>query len=296
MLVERRSSDLFEKLISTIILLRSRTRKGLLFTCSTVAAYMLMTNLHPEIFHLLAVATITMTSTISVYLMNDLVDIKIDKINAPTRPLVSGKVRKEEAVIIIGALAVGAIGISLAISNVTTYLVVAYLVIGILYSVPKISLKDKSFLKTISIAIGGCITSLIGSSGAGVFDMHSFVAALTFMIFLFVTSPINDLADYAGDKKFGKKTIPIVFGKKKTILFTMMLPFALAGLFWSHYHQWDFGIFTPITLSALAVLSFLTLSGIYRNRDDGKYVRSKHKKMLWLHYGVQCALLAGLII
>jgi geranylgeranylglycerol-phosphate geranylgeranyltransferase len=296
MLAERHaSSPQVQKLISTYLLMKSRTRKGLLFTSSTVAAYMLVTNLHPDIFHLLGVGIITMISTLSVYLMNDLVDIKIDKINAPTRPLVSGAVKKEEAVIIIASLALTAIMISLMINTITTLLVVAYLIIGIMYSVPKIALKDKSFLKTASIALGGCITSLIGSSGAGVFDMHSATAALTFMVFLFVTSPINDLADYTGDKKHGKKTIPIVFGKRKTILVTMILPFLLAGIFWYYSTALNFDYFTPISMTILASITFRVLLSVYKNRDDCKYVRGKHKKMLWLHYGVQCALLTGLI-
>src|SRR5574337_460135 len=179
MLAERYAhTPQFQKLISTYLLMKSRTRKGLLFTSSTIAAYMLVTNLHPEIFHLFAVGIITMVSTLSVYLMNDLVDIKIDKINAPTRPLVSGAVKKEEAIMIISSLALTAVMISLMINIITTILVVSYLIIGIMYSVPKISLKDRSFLKTASIALGGCITSLIGSSGAGVFDMHSITAAI----------------------------------------------------------------------------------------------------------------------
>ena len=40
---------------------------------------------------------------------------------------------------------------------------------------------------------------------------------------VFVTSPLNDLGDIKGDKKAGRRTIPIVLGKENTIRLSMLI-------------------------------------------------------------------------
>lgn len=294
MLVQRKNS-IGAKIQPVYALVKSRAQRGLVFTCTTIIALLLSSNLHPSPLHVVLLPIITMFSTLSIYLMNDLVDIKIDKINAPNRPLASGAVKKQDALKLVIGLSIGSIAIASLVSTLTVYLTITYLLIGVVYSIPKISLKDRSFAKTIMIAIGGLITSLIGSSFSGLFEERSTIAAVTFMALIFVTSPINDLADYSGDKKYGKRTIPIVIGKKNTVLFAITLPFAIAAFFWFFHAQFNFGILTPIAITVLSFFALKILKSIYNNRDDQKHVRVKHKKLVFLHYGLQIAFLVGMI-
>jgi geranylgeranylglycerol-phosphate geranylgeranyltransferase len=294
MLVQRRDS-IGSKIQPVYALVKSRAQRGLVFTCTTIIALLLSSSLQPSPLHLVLLPIITMFSTLSIYLMNDLVDIKIDKINSPTRPLASGAVKKQDALKLVIGLGIGSIAIASLVSALTVYLTITYLLIGVLYSIPKISLKDRSFAKTIMIAIGGLITSLIGSSFSGLFEERSTIAAITFMTLIFVTSPINDLADYSGDKKYGKRTIPIVIGKKNTVLLAIILPFMIAGFFWFFHTQYNFGILTPVAITVLSFFALRILKSIYNNRDDQKHVRIKHKKLVFLHYGLQLAFLVGMI-
>lgn len=294
MLVQRRGS-IGTKIQPIFALVKSRAQRGLVFTCTTIIALLLSSNLQPPPLHIVLLPIITMFSTLSIYLMNDLVDIKIDKINAPTRPLASGAVKKQDALKLVIGLGIGSIAISFLVSTLTVYLTITYLLIGVLYSMPKISLKDRSFAKTIMIAIGGLITSLIGSSFSGLFEERATIAAVTFMTLIFVTSPINDLADYAGDRKYGKKTIPIVIGKKNTVLLAIILPFTIAGFFWVFHTQLNFGILTPIAITVLSFFALRILKSIYDNKDDQKHVRTKHKRLVFLHYGLQIAFLVGMV-
>src|SRR5579872_5790045 len=294
MLVQRKDG-IGAKIQPIYALIKSRAQRGLVFTCTTIIALLLSSNLQPPLLHVLLLPIITMFSTLSIYLMNDLVDIKIDKINSPTRPLASGAVKKQDALKLVIGLGMGSIAIAALVSTLTIYLTITYLLIGVVYSMPKISLKDRSFAKTIMIAIGGLITSLIGSSFSGLFEERATIAAVTFMALIFVTSPINDLADYSGDKKYGKRTIPIVIGKKNTVLLAIMLPFAVAGFFWLFHTQFNFGVLTPIAITVLSFFALRILKSIYDNRDDQKHVRVKHKKLVFLHYGLQIAFLVGMI-
>jgi len=281
---------------SQYLLLKSRMQRGLVFTCTTLVSLLIASNFQPHLLHLIIAPMVTMFISLSIYLLNDIFDIKVDKINHPTRPLVSGQVRKSDAIGLVVLLSMLALGLSYAINTITLLLAVSYLSVGLLYSIPKISLKDRFVIKTIAIAIGGFLTSVIGSSTTGMFDEKTIVSAISFMMLIFVTSPINDLADYVGDKNNGRRTIPIVIGQRNTVVMAMVIPFAIALLFWCFYENWNFNIVTPIALTLLAVISFFILKPLFVKMNDYKYVRKRHKSAVFLHYGLQIALVIGILM
>lgn len=284
-----------ERLTAIHLLLKSRIQRGIVFTTTTMAGLLVASSLHPPPLLLVLAPLTTMLSTLAIYFMNDIVDVKIDKINATNRPLASGKVRRSEALVFVTMLAAGSLVIAFLLNGLAVLLVSLYLLLGILYSIPKISLKDRFAIKTTTIAVGGLLTSLIGSSSLHTLSTGSLIAAVSFMILIFVTSPINDLADYVGDSKYGKRTIPVVIGTKKTVILAISLPFVIAGLFWAFHESWNFSIITPIALTFLSTISFLILYPVYKKRDNYKYVRMRHKKAVFLHYGLQISLLVGLL-
>ena len=275
-------------------LLKSRFQRGMVFSAATLVALTLATSMNIQPAHMLT-PLITMLSTLAVYLMNDIADIKVDRINAPNRPLASGLVRKSEAFALVAVLSVSSLLLALLVNPLTLIIVGAYLLIGVFYSVPKISLKDRFVIKTLSIAIGGFLTSLIGSSVAGSFDERTLVAAGAFLGLIFMSSPINDLADYAGDKKNGRKTIPIVIGPRNTTMLAVMFPLGIASALWVGYEGWDFNMLTPMVVSAVAITALLVIAPIYKHLEDFKYVRQRHKKIVFLHYGLQLALFIGML-
>lgn len=284
------------RLKSVYLLFRSRIQRSMVFTSTTLVSVLIVSNFHPQAINLILAPAITMCLTTSIYLMNDLVDIKVDKINHPTRPLVSGAVKKRDAWFLVISLTAISLAIACLLNLETIMLTVSYLVVGILYSIPKISLKDRFVVKTIAIAVGGFLTSMIGSSTAGAFDEKTIISAISFMMLIFVTSPINDLADYVGDKNNGRKTIPIVIGQKNTLMLAITMPFFIAGVFWLFYERWAFSMATPISLTALAVVALVIFRPLFARKDDYKFVRTKHKKAVFLHYGLQIALVIGILL
>lgn len=282
-----------KRISSLFLLLKYRIRIGFVFTTSTITGLLITTNFHPQLIQLFTVPLITLFATLAVYWMNDITDIKLDKINAANRPLAGGMVNKSEAIAFLTLLSLVALGLSYFVNFITLLFTAVYLIIGILYSSPKIALKDRFVLKTLSIAIGGFITTLIGASINGTLDGKDFVSAISFMMLLFVTSPINDLGDYIGDKECGRRTIPIVIGKKKTIVISIAIPFFMMMFFWFFYPSLGFSIKAPIALTVLAMTSFLILRPMLSHLNDYKYIKSRHKKTLLLYYGLQTSLLIG---
>ncbi|MGI0088031.1 MAG: UbiA prenyltransferase family protein [Nitrosotalea sp.] len=282
-----------KRISSLFLLLKYRIRIGFVFTTSTITGLLLATNFHPQLIQLFTVPLITLFATLAVYWMNDITDIKLDKINAANRPLARGQVKKSEAIVLLTVLSLVALGFAYSVNFTTLLFTAAYLVIGILYSSPKISLKDRFVLKTLSIAIGGFTTTLIGASINGTLDGQDFISAISFMMLLFVTSPINDLGDYPGDKEGGRKTIPIVIGKKNTIFISIAIPFFMMMSFWFFYPNFGFSIKAPMAMTVLAIISFLILRPMLSHLNDYKYIKSRHKKSLLLYYGLQASLLIG---
>ncbi len=291
-----KTSNSTSQVKSQYLLFKSRIQRSLVFTITTLVSLLIASDFHPQLFHLIVLPLITMFASLSTYLLNDIVDIKVDKINDPSRPLVSGQVRKSDAIILVTLLSAASIGLAYMVNTGTILWSIACLAIGLLYSIPKVSLKDRFVIKTIAVAIGGFLASMIGSSTISIFDERSMVSAISFMMLIFVTSPINDLADYVGDKNNGRRTIPIVIGQKNTVLMAITIPFIIASMFWFFYERWDFHILTPIALTFLAITSLLILRPIFLKMNDYKYVRKRHKKAVLLHFGLQIALLIGVII
>ena len=282
-----------KRISSLFLLLKYRIRIGFVFTTSTVTGLLMATNFHPQLIQLVTVPLVTLFATLAVYWMNDITDIKLDKINAANRPLAGGQVKKSEAIVLLTVLSLAALGFAYSVNFTTLLFTAAYLIIGILYSSPKIVLKDRFILKTLSIAIGGFTTTLIGASINGTLDGKDFISAISFMMLLFVTSPINDLGDYPGDKECGRKTIPIVIGKKNTIFISIAIPFFMMTSFWFFYPNLGFSIKAPIAMTVLAITSFLILRPMLSHLNDYKYIKSRHKKSLFLYYGLQASLLIG---
>ena len=281
---------------SQYVLFKSRIQRSLVFTSTTLVSLLIASNFHPQIIHLIIAPLITMCVSLSTYLLNDIVDIKVDKINDPSRPLVSGQVSRFDAIILVTVLSGASLGLAYLVNTTVLFLTVGCLLVGSLYSVPKISLKDRFVIKTIAVAVGGFLGSMIGSSAISMFDERAVVSAISFMVLIFVTSPINDLADYVGDKNNGRKTIPIVIGQRNTVLVAITIPFIIALSFWFFYEYWNFHVTAPISLTLLAITSFIILFPIFSKADDYKYVRKRHKKAVLLHYGLQIALIIGVLV
>jgi geranylgeranylglycerol-phosphate geranylgeranyltransferase len=265
-----------EKMLrSQIILFNSRKKWGLLFALATISGLFcvpvgLDQILNNQSASLEGVILVTKTvllpiSTLLIitgmYIFNDLIDADLDRMNGKTkRPIPSGNVSKRDALIFVITINLIGISIPLFTGNMIGILFTSIIaLIGVLYSVPKISLKDKFVIKTCAIAIAMMCSLLVGSSiyldeyfkiginGLIYDDYHPPTQAqlllLLFPIFsglmlalmVFVTSPLNDLGDIRGDKDAGRRTIPIVIGKENTVRLSILIALGMAISSWVLY-------------------------------------------------------------
>lgn len=171
-----------------------------------VPDFLVLTRLIPSVYFL-ALAT---------YLYNDLTDYEVDKVNSRDTNYSSKKINYNQ--ILYSTIGFFVISILLAFSiNMQTGIgSLAFLGLAIAYSHPRIQLKKIFVVKTIVTAAGGFIASLMGSLAAHSISYVGISASIIFFLMYFINGPLGDIGDIHGDKKGGRRTIPIVLGMKKT--------------------------------------------------------------------------------
>lgn len=260
------------------------------------------------------------------YVLNDLVDADLDSSSGKNRPIPSGRITKSQAwVFVIWTNAVGVLLVLFTFSPLSLLLAASIVAIGILYSAPKICLKERFILKTGSIAAASMLCLLLG--GSYVFELpgssfpansyshnysydnnyNNFSSSNTSMILciysalmsgsiIFVTSLLNDLGDVEEDKNFGRKTIPVVIGKSNTIHLNLIIASSMIAISWSLFYFSSISWVAPIFVSVIASLVIMQLIKVSSHLADRAFIRKQHKKSLIWHISLQLALVVGALV
>jgi 4-hydroxybenzoate polyprenyltransferase len=185
------------------------------------------------------------------YVINDYYDVKIDFINKPDRVVVGKSIGRRFAILFHSLLSLGGIGIGfflswwvLGIHVISTFLLWWYS--NNLKRLPLIGNLMVALLTGMSIAI---VEVLYWSSNRLVIIYSLFAFFMTL-----VREIIKDMEDLKGDNSFGCKTLPIVWGLRKTkVVVYAILSLFSASVIWINY-RW-----VQVPLSYFVVLLFFPL-------------------------------------
>lgn len=146
--------------------------------------------------------------------INDYFDYEIDKINAPDRPLPSGKISKKSALVYTIILFAAGIYLAYLVNIYVLLLAVINMLLEFLYSwklkpVALIGNSVDSWFAASSFLYGALITG----------DLHIVWLLIAMSFFANLGREIyGDVEDVVGDRKMGAKTLPIIAGEKAAIL------------------------------------------------------------------------------
>jgi geranylgeranylglycerol-phosphate geranylgeranyltransferase len=320
--------------LSQLVLLQSRKRWGIMYMLATVSGlFVPIAGVFPSIedhsvnsfltIVLLKSAPLfaaTFLIITGMYVLNDLVDADLDKSSGKKRPISSGQVTKAQARIFV--IATNAAGIVLALITFSLPSIIIALTIvgiGLMYSIPKICLKDRFVLKTASIAAASMLCLMLGSSYAfnnsgtihnndnnynyigGALSSPILIctyAALMSGSIIFITSLLNDLGDVEGDKAFGRRTIPVVIGKKNTVILTIIIAATMIVISWVSFYMLpiNIGLICPILVSLVASIATIKMAEILKHLSDHEFIRKQHKKSMSWHLMLQSALIVGALL
>lgn len=326
---------------SQAILFNSRRKWGMLFAMATLSGIFCVPTATDQVVNdifkskdailvlamgLLPISTLLIIT--GMYVLNDILDVDLDRMNGKTnRPIPSGRVSKRQALLFVIGMNLLGLSIAMCISNMMGLLATTIIVlIGILYSIPKISLKDRFIIKTFAISVVMMCSLLVGASvyssngylKIGIdspVDESTYSVIVPFLIFpmfsgimlflmVFVTSPLNDLADIKGDKDVGRKTIPLVIGKEKTVKLSILISLSIAISTWLLYVfltsfsgnnvPYTLALVLPSAVSATIFIAVLHLVSVLKHLEDRDFIRrSITKRSMPLHLLLQASLAIG---
>jgi len=156
--------------------------------------------------------------------LNQVTDIKTDRISKPYRPLVSGNIPIKKALILSIILYSLAVIISIFINQMFCLLVLMIAFFSITYSIPP-RFKDMLFVNQLWIAIPRGLLGILASWSVFGSSINPLPLTIGFiaMFFLIGGSITKDIFDNDADKKTGTRTLVNTFGVKKAA--TYSLPF-----------------------------------------------------------------------
>ncbi len=171
-------------------------------------------------WHLLALSSGTIFIAAAGYIINDYYDIKIDLVNKPNRVVIGKKIPRRTALFLHTILSMLGVVVGLLLS----------LKIGVIIFFSSFSLwwysnslKRQPFIGNFVVAL------LIGLSIELVnilYAANNYLVTVYSLFSFFITllrEIIKDMEDLKGDSSFGCKTLPIVWGIRKTKLFIYCL-------------------------------------------------------------------------
>lgn len=174
---------------------------------------------------LLSVSTILIAA--AGYIINDYYDVKIDLINKPDRVVIGKNIPRRFAILFHTALSISGVGIGFLLSwkiGIVNFLSAFLLWLYSNY------LKRQPFIGNLSVALlTGLSIWLINILYAVNNQLVTIYALFAFFMTL-IREIIKDIEDLKGDNSFGCKTLPIIWGirKTKTLIYVLVATFIIA--------------------------------------------------------------------
>ncbi len=158
--------------------------------------------------------------------LNQVTDLKTDKISKPYRPLPQGVISTGEAITISLVMYILAFSLSIFVNMIFAFFVVLITIFSATYSLPP-RLKDYLFLNQIWVGIPRGLLGVLASWSVfgNVMQPLPLTIGLIAMFFLIGGSITKDITDSEADKKTGTNTLINIYGVKKAAI--MVLPFML---------------------------------------------------------------------
>jgi 4-hydroxybenzoate polyprenyltransferase len=207
-------------------------------------------------FHFLVVSTASIAA--AGYIINDYYDIKIDLINKPERVVIGSSLKRRKAMLGHTFLNFFGIGVALLISLKLALIVFLAAFWLWLYSN---QLKRWALIGNISVALLTALSLLlVGVYYNNITSLIKAYALFAFSISL-VREIIKDMEDLRGDARYGAKTLPIIWGirRTKTLLYVLSGFFVVLIFFVAYKIQNQFLILYFFSLGILIGLFWLKL-------------------------------------
>ena len=211
--------------------------------------------------------------------MNNLCDVELDVLSDPMRAQFTKKLGKFGLLI---AVAFTALSLGLGAVTLMPFVVLFVslgILFGVLYSVPPFRLRKTAYKPLVNFTVGA-VPIMIVAAFFNVFSLN----VLTLIALIGITTAINslweDLADYASDFHSGSRTIPVILGFRRGVLFTVLMGYLMIPLMILVGVLFQLPLIYYATLTALAI--FITMRLIQKRHTLFKEDKADTTKLFKL--------------
>lgn len=197
-------------------------------------------------------AATTMMIAAAGYIINDYYDVKIDLINKPSRVVIGKGITRRYAIFFHTALSFVGVGAGLLLGWRIALINFFSAFLLWLYSN---NLKRLPFIGNLSIGILTAISILVVNVLYPPPNSYVLIYAIFAMTMTLVREIIKDMEDWKGDNTFGCRTLPIIWGVRKTKNFLYLLLSLFVGLVLLVNH-----FYTGLPITYFIIFLFLPLS------------------------------------
>ncbi len=208
--------------------------------------------------------------------VNDIIDIEIDRINRPDRPLPSGRMSRKSAIIESVILGLSALLLSASLGIKTSVIGLIAVFCMLIYN---IKLKHTPLWGNIIVSFTAALAFLYGGAAYGGLSPVWLPAVFAFLLHL-GREIIKDIEDVKGDSAMGAKSLPIVMGagfsKKLTaMVLAVFIIVTLLPIILEYY-----GIGYSILIFIIDIVLFVIIWGLLRVREINAALISQTLKAL----------------
>jgi 4-hydroxybenzoate polyprenyltransferase len=205
--------------------------------------------------------------------INDIVDYPIDKINNPTRPLITGEVTRAEAIILSATLFISTEILSFLYLPKSLYFILQFAIANALLYTP--ILKRIPLIK--NVACSGMIAFAPIFTGLSVINTNANIELLVILARLVFFGSLQielllDICDREGDKINRIRTIPVLFGKEMT-LYNIIRVFAINIITITMDISRLFGLKMGLVFAFMYVKNFLDLIRMPEHQFSKNYIK-----------------------
>ncbi len=171
--------------------------------------------------------------------VNEWYDREIDAVNEPYRPIPSGAISGSQVVVQIFVLLFGGIGVAYILDRaahhdfpIMTCLAIGGAFVAYIYSAPPLKLKQNGWLGT--YALGASYIALPWWAGHALFGTLNWTIVIMTLFYSLAglgIAIVNDFKSVEGDRQFGLKSLPVMFGVDKAAwICVLMIDIFQAGI------------------------------------------------------------------
>jgi geranylgeranylglycerol-phosphate geranylgeranyltransferase len=289
---------------SYIELLKSRVMVVFVYAFPALINLLIASRMNFNIYQIFLITSCVTLTSYAVYWYNDYSDAEFDRIkegevetDRSMRPYTSGRIMKNQFIAFI--LLTGLVGLFFAYYiNIYVFVVqLAYLLLGVLYSVEPVRLKKRLIGKQFVVMAGAVLSCLSGALVTGTV-LPANIYSMIINAIIYATAPtLGDIRDIVGDRKIGARTLPVIFGPKFAVRFALggFVAVILAGLV--GYYEVGFNVALPLLTTISMGAWIFTAYPIMRRWEDAVYVEKiVFKRIIPSNLFIQIIPLIGLLV